>query len=76
MDEAKRMEEGLKLQLDHEDAKDELKKEETNNIVDSNIDQHDTMAKPVDQQPKLAKQNTKRIATLDAFRGLTIVVIN
>jgi len=69
MDEAKRMEEGLKLELDHEDAKDELKKqEETNNIVDSNIDQNGTYT--------MAKQNTKRVATLDAFRGLTIVVIS
>lgn len=78
MDEAKRMEEGLKLQLDHEDAKDELKEQETINIVDSNVDQHGTytMAKPVDQQPELVKQKTKRVATLDAFRGLTIVVIN
>lgn len=28
----------------------------------------------LDQQPVVVKQKTKRVATLDAFRGLTIVV--
>ncbi|CAK8543919.1 unnamed protein product [Lathyrus sativus] len=64
MDEGgKRMEEGLDLALDI-DAKDDnvSKKEET-----SNIDEHET--------DTMVKQKTKRIATLDAFRGLTIVIM-
>ncbi|XP_058740308.1 uncharacterized protein LOC131612556 [Vicia villosa] len=76
MDEgAKRMEEGINVSLDIDDAKDEvLKNQETTNINgNSSIDQHDTadtMAKPA-----LVKQKTKRVATLDAFRGLTIVLM-
>lgn len=77
MDEgAKRMEEGINVALDIDEAKDEdLKNQETTNINgNSSMDQHDTadtMAKPA-----LVKQKTKRVATLDAFRGLTIVVIS
>lgn len=76
MDEGgKRMEEGINVALDIDEAKDEvMKKQETTNINgNSSIDQHDTdtVAKPA-----LVKQKTKRIATLDAFRGLTIVVIS
>jgi len=75
MDEgAKRMEEGNNLPLDDDDAKNEvLKKQETTNINgDSDIKQQ--IAEQDDQQPVLVKQKTKRVATLDAFRGLTIVV--
>jgi len=75
MDEgAKRMEEGNNLELDDDDAKNEvLKKQETTNINgDSDIKQQ--IAEQDDQQPVLVKQKTKRVATLDAFRGLTIVV--
>lgn len=63
MDEdGKRMEEGLNAKDD-----DVLKKEETSNInEDVNIDHPGT--------DTMVKQKTKRIATLDAFRGLTIVV--
>lgn len=75
MDEGvKRMEEGNNLPLD-DDAKNEvLKKQETTNINgDSDIKQQ--IAEQDDQQPVLlVKQKTKRVATLDAFRGLTIVV--
>lgn len=72
MDEgAKRMEEGNNLPLDDE----VLKKQETTNINgDSDIKQQ--IAEQDDQQPALVKQKTKRVATLDAFRGLTIVVIS
>ncbi|KAK2364192.1 heparan-alpha-glucosaminide N-acetyltransferase [Trifolium repens] len=71
---AKRMEEGLNIPLD-EEAKDVVlkKQETTNNIVDSNIKQQ--IVEVNDQQPALVKQKTKRVATLDAFRGLTIVIM-
>jgi hypothetical protein len=74
MDEgAKRMEEGLNIPLDVEAKDVVLKKQETtNNILDSNIKQQ--IVEVNDQQPPLVKQKTKRVATLDAFRGLTIVV--
>ncbi|RHN48535.1 putative heparan-alpha-glucosaminide N-acetyltransferase [Medicago truncatula] len=76
MDEGvKRMEEGNNLPLD-DDAKNEvLKKQETTNINgDSDIKQQ--IAEQDDQQPVLlVKQKTKRVATLDAFRGLTIVLM-
>ncbi|XP_058740306.1 uncharacterized protein LOC131612553 [Vicia villosa] len=64
MDEdGKRMEEGLNAKDD-----DVLKKEETSNInEDVNIDEHETNI--------MVKQKTKRIATLDAFRGLTLVIM-
>ncbi|GAU20332.1 hypothetical protein TSUD_338130, partial [Trifolium subterraneum] len=76
MDEdVKRMEEGINLALD-DNAKDDLlkKQEKTNNINgDSNIKQQ--IAEEDDEKPALVKQKTKRVATLDAFRGLTIVLM-
>jgi heparan-alpha-glucosaminide N-acetyltransferase len=76
MDEgAKRMEEGINLALDDNAKDDLLKKQERNNISgDSNIKQQ-IVEENDDQEPALVKQKTKRVATLDAFRGLTIVVI-
>jgi heparan-alpha-glucosaminide N-acetyltransferase len=69
MDEgAKRMEEGINLALD------DNAKERTNINGDSNIKQQ--IVEEDDVQPALVKQKSKRVATLDAFRGLTIVVIN
>ncbi|PNY02784.1 heparan-alpha-glucosaminide N-acetyltransferase-like protein, partial [Trifolium pratense] len=74
MDEAKRMEEGINLALD-DNAKDDLlkKQERTNTNVDSNIKQQ--ISEEDDQQLTLVKQKSKRVATLDAFRGLTIVLM-
>jgi heparan-alpha-glucosaminide N-acetyltransferase len=76
MDEgAKRMEEGINLALDDNAKDDLLKKQERTNINgDSNIKQQ--IVEEDDVQPALVKQKPKRVATLDAFRGLTIVVIN
>jgi heparan-alpha-glucosaminide N-acetyltransferase len=76
MDEgAKRMEEGINLALDDNAKDDLLKKQERTNINgDSNIKQQ--IVEEDDVQPALVKQKSKRVATLDAFRGLTIVVIN
>jgi heparan-alpha-glucosaminide N-acetyltransferase len=76
MDEgAKRMEEGINLALDDNAKDDLLKKQERTNINgDSNIKQQ--IVEEGDVQPALVKQKSKRVATLDAFRGLTIVVIN
>lgn len=88
MDEAKRMEEGLNSQLKNDDDanNDGLKKQEMNNGYSNSTIEHDrdTMARPEvgesvkqiaeQEQPVLIKQKTKRVATLDAFRGLTIVV--
>jgi len=82
MDEgAKRMEEGLNSALDEDGNKDDLKKQVTvKSSKGSSTVEHekDTMAKPVtvdepSEQP-VVKKKTKRVATLDAFRGLTIVV--
>jgi len=83
MDEGtKRMEEGLNSPLNDEgDNKDGLKKQVTirSSKGGSTVERDkDTMAKPVavdelEEQP-LVKKKTKRVATLDAFRGLTIVV--
>ncbi|XP_006577710.3 heparan-alpha-glucosaminide N-acetyltransferase [Glycine max] len=84
----KRMEEGLNSALNGDGNKDDLKKRAT--IKTSNggsIFEHDkdTMAKPVaegesvqqiaEQEQPPVKQKTKRVATLDAFRGLTIVLM-
>lgn len=88
-EESKRMEEGINSALNGDGNKDDLKKRAT--IKTSNggsIFEHDkdTMAKPVaegesvqqiaEQEQPPVKQKTKRVATLDAFRGLTIVVIS
>lgn len=83
MDEAKRMEEGRNTpQNDHH--KDELKQEfeKTNGHGDSIEHDRDTrttqegesIQQIVEQEQPLVKQKPKRVATLDAFRGLTIVV--
>ncbi|CAJ1891944.1 unnamed protein product [Sphenostylis stenocarpa] len=82
MDETKRMEEGLNSPFNEDGNKNDLKKQVT--IKRSNGDsivehEKDTMAKPVAldesvEQP-LVKKKTKRVATLDAFRGLTIVLM-
>ncbi|TKY62113.1 Heparan-alpha-glucosaminide N-acetyltransferase [Spatholobus suberectus] len=76
-EEAKRMEEGLKSPLNDDGNKDELKKQET--IKTSNggsIIEHDKSVQPIaEQEQPLVKQKTKRVATLDAFRGLTIVLM-
>ncbi|XP_068474631.1 uncharacterized protein [Phaseolus vulgaris] len=77
------MEEGLNSPLNDEgDNKDGLKKQVTirSSKGGSTVERDkDTMAKPVavdelEEQP-LVKKKTKRVATLDAFRGLTIVLM-
>lgn len=47
-------------------------KEERSAVLDQLVEQN---GEDDDQQP-LVKQKSKRVATLDAFRGLTIVVSN
>lgn len=44
------------------------------NAADDHINARDENESKAGEQP-LVKQKTKRVATLDAFRGLTIVVI-
>lgn len=68
MDEAKKMEEGVVMR--HRDSenddhsKEETKKTDTNGVgMDSDV-----------KEQTVVKQKSKRVATLDAFRGLTIVV--
>ena len=83
MDEAKRMEEGLNSPMNG-DGKDEIKKQESIKSIGGDAIEHskDAMAEPVgesvqqtaQQGQPLVKQRTKRVATLDAFRGLTIAV--
>jgi len=75
------MEEGLNSPLNEDGNKNDLKKQVTIKTGNggSTVEHHrDTMAKPVavDEaaEPPVVKKNTKRVATLDAFRGLTIVV--
>ncbi|KAG4913434.1 hypothetical protein JHK86_053867 [Glycine max] len=88
-EESKRMEEGINSALNGGGNKDDLKRRVT--IKTSNggsVIEHDkgTMAKPygaesesvqkiAEQEQPVVKQKTKRIATLDAFRGLTIVLM-
>ncbi|KAG5130284.1 hypothetical protein JHK84_036681 [Glycine max] len=84
MDEAKRMEEGLNTP--HNDYhKGELKQEieKINGEGDSIEHDRDTrttqegesVQQIVEQEQPLVKQKTRRVATLDAFRGLTIVLM-
>jgi len=81
MDEAKRMEEGLSSTPQNGELKQEIEK--TNGDGDSIEHDRDTRSTTqegestrqiVEQEQPLVKQKTKRVATLDAFRGLTIVV--
>lgn len=80
MDEAKRVEEGLareaQTQLIKEDCEGDLCKKSDRNDgrdrVDNVLDQ--PVAEKAEAQPQVP-QKSKRVATLDAFRGLTIVVI-
>ncbi|RDX67715.1 Heparan-alpha-glucosaminide N-acetyltransferase, partial [Mucuna pruriens] len=82
-EESKRMEEGLNSPLNNDDGnKDDLKKQETVKTIIEH-DKDTLMAKPVpesvqqiaQQEQPLVKHKTKRVATLDAFRGLTIVLM-
>ncbi|XP_047151467.1 heparan-alpha-glucosaminide N-acetyltransferase-like [Vigna umbellata] len=79
MDEGtKRMEEGLNSPLNEDGDKNDLKKQVT--IKSSNggstvEHDRDTMAVDESAEPPLVKKKTKRVATLDAFRGLTIVLM-
>lgn len=82
-EETKRMEEGIKSQLNDGGNKEyDLKEEETiqtNKGGSTTEHDKDTLAKPVvlgesEVEQPVVKQKTKRVATLDAFRGLTIVV--
>ncbi|WVZ06003.1 hypothetical protein V8G54_019349 [Vigna mungo] len=68
MDEGtERMEEGLNSPLNGDGNKNDLKKQVTIKSVEH--DDRDTA------EPPLVKKKTKRVATLDAFRGLTIVLM-
>ena len=81
MDEAKRMEEGFNTPRNehHEvDLKQETKTSD-GGIIEHDKDtkvmpEEEPVQQAVEQQQSLVKQKTKRVATLDAFRGLTIVV--
>ncbi|KAL9318194.1 hypothetical protein ACSQ67_014711 [Phaseolus vulgaris] len=82
MDEAKRMEEGLSSTPQNGELKQEIEK--TNGDGDSIEHDRDTRSTTqegestrqiVEQEQPLVKQKTKRVATLDAFRGLTIVLM-
>ncbi|XP_027363134.1 heparan-alpha-glucosaminide N-acetyltransferase-like [Abrus precatorius] len=75
MDEAKRLEEGLSTPQNGY-HKDELKQEieNTNGDGDSIEHERDTRTTP-EQEHSLVKHKTRRVATLDAFRGLTIVLM-
>ena len=75
-DDAKRLEEGLKVNDEKEhkeimtDATDRVEEKKavlTEPPVVENV-------KGEEEQPLQVKQKSKRVATLDAFRGLTIVV--
>ncbi|XP_029126566.1 heparan-alpha-glucosaminide N-acetyltransferase [Cajanus cajan] len=73
------MEEGIKSPLNGDLKKEEsIKTSNGGSIIDHDKDK---MANPVavgesvKEQPPLVKHKTKRVATLDAFRGLTIVLM-
>lgn len=75
MEDPKRMEEGLPI-VDHK-----IKHEDISTVVDAKnekeerIEVKDQTLAGVDEKPEqVQKIKTKRVATLDAFRGLTIVV--
>ncbi|KAK3406277.1 hypothetical protein EUGRSUZ_K02443 [Eucalyptus grandis] len=80
MDEAKRVEEGLagdtQTQLIKEHGEGDLCKKIDRNDGGHRIDDvpDQPLAKQVEEQPQV-KQKSKRVATLDAFRGLTIVLM-
>ncbi|XP_027349149.1 heparan-alpha-glucosaminide N-acetyltransferase-like [Abrus precatorius] len=79
-EESKRMEEGLNPALKGEGKGEMIKSNNNNNNGGCIIgDEKDTMAKGVDeiaeQEQPAVKQKRKRVATLDAFRGLTIVLM-
>lgn len=79
MDEAKRVEEGLagdaQTQLIKEDCQGDLCKKLDRNDGGDHVDDatDQPVAEKAEEQPQV-KQKSKRVATLDAFRGLTIVV--
>ena len=83
MDEAKRMEEGLKTtyndyhkgELKHEIERTNGNGDSIEHDKDARITQEgESVQQIVEQEQPLVKQKTRRVATLDAFRGLTIVV--
>lgn len=83
MDETKRMEEGI-INTPRNDYHNNTKLEivKTNGGGDSIEHDRDMRTTPegefvqetMEQEQPLVKQKTRRVATLDAFRGLTIVV--
>ncbi|XP_030541108.1 heparan-alpha-glucosaminide N-acetyltransferase-like [Rhodamnia argentea] len=81
MDEAKRVEEGLagdgQTQLIKEDCQGDLHKKLDRNDGGDRVEDapEQPMAETAEEQLQVVKQKSKRVATLDAFRGLTIVVM-
>lgn len=74
--EAKRIEEGLRTTDENHDLKDSTIKDEHEHQEESRValvESHNV--RQIEQEQPLVKQKPKRIATLDAFRGLTVVVI-
>ncbi|KAI3441447.1 DUF1624 domain-containing protein [Psidium guajava] len=80
MDEAKRVEEGLagdaQTQLIKEDCQGDLCKKLDRNDGGDRVDNapDQPVAEKAQEEPQV-KQRSKRVATLDAFRGLTIVLM-
>lgn len=68
--EAKRMEEGLRNTPENHKVKDEHEKETRVSVVGVG----ESIQQTQQEEEPLVKPKTKRIATLDAFRGLTVVV--
>lgn len=73
MEDPKRMEEGYGHAVS-------VSREKPKPIVEEKIEEESKLATETqeetkgDEKPMLVKEKSKRIATLDAFRGLTIVV--
>lgn len=78
MEDPKRVEEGFgNTPLGHEDEKEYDDMKVANNCDNGDRKDDWSVAKDelkVEEQVPVEKQKSKRVATLDAFRGLTIVV--
>lgn len=80
MDEAKRMEEGLRSTPQNGNHKDDDMKQETKksngggDSIEHDREVGESVEQTVEPEQPVVKQKTQRVATLDVFRGLTIVV--
>lgn len=84
-EEARKLEEGLVTNttlvkaekkgeiISHVHNKEAINKGDPGDAIDSHDQNDEKNAKVAEEQP-LVQQKSKRVATLDAFRGLTIVV--